>query len=395
MELKALKESLVEQVTRRREELIAVAAELYGAPETGLNEHRAAALLTSILEREGFVVERGVAGLETAFRAVSGAEGTGVAILAEMDALPVLGHACGHNIIAAAAIGAALALRAALPSGAGRVVVLGTPAEELGIGKVDMIAAGCFRDIDFAMMVHPSSRRLVVKGSIGLARVRFHFTGRAAHAAAYPEEGVNALDAVLQTFNAVNALRQHLRPDVRVHGIITDGGTAPNIIPAQASCYFYVRADDLAGVEQALARVTACAEGAALATGCGLRVEKDPRVLAPMRLNRAFSRLYGSQLAFLGLEEAQAAADRNRGSSDIGNVSQVVPTIHPHVPIGDGLRIHSEEFARATVSPRGEEAVLEGARALALTAAELLLSPEVRAEIIAEFKGYDETVCRG
>jgi amidohydrolase len=395
VKLRALKESLVEHVTLRREELTAVAAQLYEAPEIGLDEHRAAALLAGILEREGYVVERGVAGLETAFRAVSGEGGPTVAILAEMDALPILGHACGHNIIAAAALGAALALRSALPADAGRVVVFGTPAEELGIGKVDMIAAGCFRDIDFAMMVHPSSRRLVVKGAIGLARVRFHFTGRAAHAAAYPEEGINALDAVIQTFNAVNALRQQLRQDVRVHGIITDGGTAPNIIPAQAACYFYVRADDLGEVEQALARVTACAEGAALATGCGLRVEKDPRVLAPMRVNHAFSRLYASQLSVLGLEEAQAPADRNRGSSDIGNVSQVVPTIHPHVPIGDGLRIHSEEFARATVSPRGQEAVLEGARALALTAAELLLSPAVRAEIAAEFRGHDETVCRG
>ncbi|HEY6007802.1 MAG TPA: amidohydrolase [Geobacteraceae bacterium] len=387
VELTAVKKSLVEQVNLRREKLLAVAAELYHAPETGLNEHRAAALLAGILAHEGFAVEQGIAGLATAFRAVAGEGDTTVAILAEMDALPAMGHACGHNIIAAAALGAALALRAVLPSAAGRIVVLGTPAEELGIGKVDMVAAGCFADVDFAMMVHPSSRRLVVKGYLGLAKVRFRFFGRAAHAAAYPEEGINALDGVLQTFNAINALRQQMRQDVRVHGIITEGGTAPNIIPGQAACYFYVRADDLAEVERMMERVVACAEGAARASGCRLEVERDPRVLAPMRINTAFSRLYSDQLAWFGLEEAQAPADRNRGSSDIGNVSQVVPTIHPHVPIGAGVHIHSEAFARATVSPQGEEAVLEGARALALTAAELCLCPAVRDEIGAEFRG--------
>lgn len=385
MAIVAVKKAIVELIEQKRDELIAIARELYLFPETGLREYRASALLTDVLEKEGFVVERGIAGLETAFQAVHGAEGPGIAILAEMDALPELGHACGHNIIAAAAVGAAVALRHSLPQGAARVIVLGTPAEELGIGKVDLIRNGFFKGVDFAMMVHPSSKRQVIKKYLGLAKLKFIYYGRAAHAAAYPEEGINALDAVIQTFNGINALRQHLRQDVRVHGIITEGGIAPNIVPERAACYFYVRADDLEEVESVKERVIACAEGAARGTGCRLQVDEDERVLAPLKINYSFSRLYSAQLAYLGLRESDAPADKNKGSSDIGNVSQVVPTIHPHVPIGEGIHIHCEDFAKATVSEQGEAAVLEGAVALALTAADLVASPEERAKITDEF----------
>ncbi len=278
-----------------------------------------------------------------------------------------------------------MALRHLLPATKARVHVIGTPAEEMGIGKVELVKAGVFAEIDFAMMVHPSSRRQVVKYYLGLAKVRFTFFGKSAHAAAYPEEGVNALDAVIQTYNGINALRQHFRSDVRVHGIITNGGVAPNIIPGEAGCYFYVRAADLAEVERVKRQVVACAEGAASATGCRLKVDADDRVLAPLKVNLAFYELYSAQLQLLGLPESMAPADRNRGSSDIGNVSQVVPTIHPHVPIGEGVHIHSAEFAQATVSAQGLRAVVEGATALALTAAGLALQPEVREKIKQEF----------
>ncbi len=385
MDSAAIKKAITELVKERKAELTAIAEELYLSPETGLEEYKSAALLTGILEREGFLLERGIAGLATAFRASFGAHGPAIAILAEMDALPGIGHACGHNIIAAAAIGAAIALRHALPAGACRIIVLGTPAEELGIGKCELVKAGFFSDVDFALMVHPSSKRQVIKMYLGLAKVHFTYFGRPSHAAAYPEEGVNALDGAILTFNGINALRQHLRQDVRVHGIITQGGVAPNIIPEKAACSFYVRADDLAEVEQVKKKVIACAQGAALAAGCRLQVVEDERLLAPMKINRAFSALYSRQLAYLGLEESGAPADKNKGSSDIGNVSQVVPTIHPHVPIGEGINIHSEGFARATISDRGKAAVLEGATALALTAAELAASPEQRDEIRREF----------
>ncbi|AJE04582.1 hydrolase [Geobacter pickeringii] len=387
MDAEVLKREIVSFVERRKDDFCAIAEELFRNPETGLNEVRSSALLADFLEGEGYRVSRGVAGLPTAFRAEWGEGGPVVAILAEMDALPVMGHACGHNVIAAAAVGAAAALCRTLPPAVGRIVVLGTPAEEIGVGKVEMIRHGLFDDVSFALMVHPSSRRYVIKQYLGLAKVRFTFFGKPAHAAAYPEEGINALDAVLQTFNAINSLRQQLRQDVRVHGIITEGGVAPNIIPERAAAYFYVRADDLAELERVRGRVIACAEGAATATGCRLQVEADPRVLAPLRVNRAFSLLYSAQLAYLGLQESAVPADKNRGSSDIGNVSQIVPTIHPHVPIGDGIQIHSEAFAKATVSERGRAAVAEGAAALALTTVELLLRPEIREKIRAEFGG--------
>ncbi|HEX5773010.1 MAG TPA: M20 family metallopeptidase [Geomobilimonas sp.] len=385
MELTTLKQVIVGLVDGRREQLAGVAEQLFRFSETGLEEYRSSALLADILEQEGFRLERRVAGLDTAFRAVFGSGGPTIAILAEMDALPVLGHACGHNVIAAAAIGAAIALRHAVPDDEARIVVLGTPAEELGIGKVELVKAGIFQGVDAAIMVHPSSRRLVIKHYLGLARVRFTFFGRPAHAAAYPEEGVNALDGVIQTFNGINALRQQLRQDVRVHGIITDGGVAPNIIPATAACHFYVRATDLDEVGRVRERVIACAEGAARATGCRLEVFADERVLAPLKINHTLSGLYSEQLAYLGLPEATAPPDKNLGSSDIGNVSQVVPTIHPHVPIGAGLHIHTEDFARATVSEQGRQAVVEGATAMALTAAELIVRPELRKKMWDEF----------
>lgn len=366
-------------------EIIRIVHTLYEQPEVSLKEVNSAALLSGILAGEGFEITGNLAGMETAFVAKWGTGALKIALIAEMDALPELGHACGHNIIAAASTGAALILRRVLPPAAATVLLFATPAEELGIGKIELIKAGCFAGVDFAMMVHPSSRRQVIKQFLGLAKIRFTFHGRPAHAAAYPEDGLNALDGVIQTFNAVNALRQQTRQDVRIHGIITEGGTAPNIIPARAACYFYVRADDLAELERVKARLIACAEGGAIASGCRLETDCDPRVIAPLKIIPPFYRIYSEKLALLGLEEAEARPDRNKGSSDIGNLSQVVPTIHPHVPIGAGINIHTSGFAAATVSPKGEMAAIEGATALALTAIELAYSTAARAEIVKKF----------
>lgn len=365
--------------------ILRIVRELYDHPELSLQESNSAALLAGVLDHNGFEVTSAVAGMDTAFIARSGNGDLKIALIAEMDALPQLGHACGHNIIAAASIGAALILRKLLPPDIATILLYATPAEELGIGKIEMIKAGCFDEAHFAMMVHPSSRRQVIKHFLGLAKIRFTFHGKPSHAAAYPEDGINALDAVIQTFNSVNAMRQQTRQDVRIHGIITDGGAAPNIIPARASCYFYVRADDLKTLDNAKARVIACAEGAAVAAGCRLEIEVDPRVIAPMKILPSYYRIYSRQLALLGLTEADSRPDINKGSSDIGNLSQVMPTIHPHVPIGDGINIHTEGFAAATVSQKGGLAAIEGATALALTAIELIYSPSLRAEIIKEF----------
>ncbi|MBT0664845.1 M20 family metallopeptidase [Geobacter pelophilus] len=385
MDTESLKTAICRSVELRRNDFTAISHDLYLHPETALQEQRSSEVLCRFLEREGFQVKRGLAEMETAFTATYGNAGPAIAILAEMDALPELGHACGHNIIAAAALGAAAVLREVLPEDAVRLTVMGTPAEEQGIGKIELIKAGFFDSIEFAMMVHPSSRRYVTKAYLGLARLRFVFHGRPAHASAYPEEGINALDGVIQTFNAINALRQQVPQDVRIHGIITDGGAAPNIIPARASCSFYVRAAELDRVHAMVQRVIACAQGAATATGSRLEVEEDPRIMAPFRINQAYADLYAKQLELLGLAEDVVAVDRNCGSSDIGNVSQIVPTIHPHVPIGSGINIHSSSFAEATVSLQGDQAVLEGACALAMTAADLVCDPAYRRRIAEEF----------
>ena len=351
--------------------------------ELPLKETRTSEALCAFLEARGFRVKRGVAGMETAFRAefVFGTGRPAVAFLCEMDALPGLGHACGHNIVgvASACAAAALAEFGAGVFRAGKVIALGTPAEEMGYGKARMVEKGAFRGIDAAMMVHPSSRRHVAKGFLALAKLHFTFHGRASHAAAYPEYGINALDGVLLLFNGVSALRQQLPDTVRVHGIVTEGGRAPNIIPERAKAYFYVRAEAPSVLRDAVARVKACAAGAATASGCRLEVEEGPYLLSPMKVNPVLADSYRRALAALGLKESGAPTDRNRGSSDVGNVSQVVPTLQPNVPItsGERIEIHTRAFAEATTKPSGIDGMMEGIRALALTGYDLLSDPSL------------------
>lgn len=352
-------------------------------PELGLQEQEASRLLASTLERHGLVVERDVGNLSTAFhaRVAGGHDGHRVAILAEYDALPGLGHGCGHNIIGTAAIGAGIALASVADVLRGEVVVIGTPAEESAVdnsgGKAHLLAAGVFAGVDAAMMIHPSTQNLVIgEGSLAARGVDFSFHGRAAHAAASPERGVNALDAVIQTFNAIAALRQHVRPDVRIHGIITHGGLSANIVPAFASCRFRVRALDKACLSEVLERVVACAEGAARATGARL----EWREYMPAYDNYVPSAVLGdvlrSNLQLLGIEVAAERRNRGRGSTDFGNVSQRLPAAYAALAIADaGVAGHSVEFREAALSDRGRQAVLTGAKMLAMAALDLLANP--------------------
>ena len=367
--------------------------EITSYAELSLKETRTSDTLTAFLSERGFRVKRGVAGMETAFRAEF-AFGKGrpvVAFLCEMDALPGLGHACGHNIVGVASACAVAAL-AEFGKGvfrAGKVIALGTPAEETGYGKARMVDKGVFRGIDAAMMVHPSSRRHVAKGYLALAKLHFTYHGRAAHAAAYPEHGINALDGVLLLFHGVSALRQQLPDTVRVHGIVTEGGRAPNIIPERAKAYFYVRGETLAEMRDAVERVKACAAGAATATRCRLEVEEGAYLQSPMKANPVLADAYRRALALLGLPESDAPTNRNRGSSDIGNVSQVVPTLQPNVPITSGARveIHTRAFEEATTKPAGIEGMMEGIRALALTGYDLFADPVLVREAWKTFRG--------
>ena len=352
-----------------------------GYAEIGLEEFRTSRTLSGFLEDRGFRLERGIAGMETAFRAefAFGKGRPAVVFLCEMDALPSLGHACGHNIVGVSSVCAAAALASAGKERfrSGKVVVLGTPAEEMGYGKARLAEEGVFRGIDAAMMVHPSSRRHVAKGYLALHKIRFTYLGKASHAAAYPEHGINALDGVLLLFQGTAALRQHLPETVRVHGIVTEGGKAPNIIPERAQAYFYVRGENDAELADAVRRVKECARGAAKATGCRLRMEEGPYTLSAMKVNPVLADTYRRALALLGLPESGAPVNRNRGSSDIGNVSRVVPTIQPNVPIsgGEKVEIHTRRFEEASRSASGVEGTMEGIRALALTGLELFADP--------------------
>jgi amidohydrolase len=300
-----------------------------------------------------------------------------------MDALPAIGHACGHNLSGPASLLAAGALADVLAPQDIRVVVLGCPAEETGVGKLRMVEAGCFEGLDAAMMAHASDMRRAHRLFLGNRKYELVYHGRAAHAAAYPERGVNALDGVVAFYVQVGLLRQQLSRRVRIHVVIHDGGDAPNVIPERAAARVWVRALEEDELMDAAERVLACAEGAALATGTRLECVEATGCSPPMRSNLPLAECYGRQLARLGLEQTDHAPDAHIGSSDITHVAGVVPTIHPNFPIGECLQLHTREFAEATRSPLGEAGLLEAARALALTGHELARNPMARAAVAA------------
>lgn len=357
-------------------------------PELSLEERETSRRYVAYLEARGFEVERASAGLPTAFVAERGSpEAPCAALLAEMDALPDVGHACGHSLSGPASLLAAAALADVLPPEALRVRVVGCPAEELGIGKPKLVAAGVFDGCAAAAMAHASDMRRAHRLFLGNQKLEFVFHGVAAHAAAYPERGVNALDGVIQTFVAVGLLRQQLPSGVRVHGIVSDGGRAPNVIPERAAARLWVRALDEAELAGAAERVRRCAQGAASATGTRLEVREDESASPPMRPNLALVALYRRALQELGLPETDDPPDVRIGSSDITHISRVVPTIHPNFPIGKDLKLHTREFAEAAATPAGEAGLLEAARGLALTLQELARSGAARNAVEAEARG--------
>jgi amidohydrolase len=372
-------------------EACALAHWMAAHPELALEEREASARYVAWLEARGFVVERGVAGMETAFLARSGPSRAPlhVVLLAEMDALPGIGHACGHNLSGPASLLAAHALAATLPGETLQLVVAGAPAEEIGVGKRRLVEAGVFRDAHVAMMAHASDMRRAHRLFLGNHKFEFVYHGRASHAAAYPEQGLNALDGVVQLFVAIGALRQQLPRSARIHGIVSDGGRAPNVIPERAAARIWVRALDDATLEATSARVVACARGAAEATGTRLEVLRTEAESPAMRPNLALAGVYRSQLERLGLTETSHAPDASIGSSDITHVSQVVPTIHPNFPIaraGERLELHTRAFAEATTGPEGDAGLREAARGLALTVRELARSPSLRALVAEEHR---------
>lgn len=385
-----LNETIIENVESNKDLYITTSHKIHENPEIGNEEFFASNLLTDILVKEGFEVTKAVAGHETSFvaRKKSAKPGPSIAFLAEYDALPGIGHACGHNIIGTTSVAAAIALSKVLDETGGEAVVFGTPAEEggpNGSAKGSFVKHGLVKGIDAALMIHPNSETRLTSPSLAVDPLDFEFIGKPAHAAASPHEGINALDAVIQLFNGINALRQQVTPDVRIHGIITHGGDAPNIIPEYAKARFFIRAATRAGLNEVTRRVKAVAEGAALATGAKLNVIAFQNEVDNLLLNSKYDDVFKEVIE--GLGETVMGGREGIGSTDAGNISQVVPTIHPYIKIGaSDLVPHTVPFREAAASAHGDQALITGAKALALTALKLITNPETLAEIKVEFE---------
>jgi len=348
-------------------------------PELGHEEFFAAELLTSELESRGFQVTRGVLDLPTAFIAEYRSEKPGpiIAYLCEYDALPDLGHACGHHLICTMSMAAAISLMPAIDLYGGILRVYGTPAEETSGAKVPMAEAGMFDDVDAAMMAHPYYTYEESGTSLAMDAVQYEFHGKAAHAAATPHEGVNALDAVIMLFNAVGALRQQVQSDARIHGIIVSGGKAPNIIPDYTCARFYIRSATRSYTTQLVERVRACADGAALQTGCTLTVSNYEYSYDELRTNEALSQLFNHNLFDLGVDQEELTNGKDNGSIDLGNVSLRCPAIHPYVKVTDEPhRLHTPEFRDHALKEQAFTYMMIGAKALAGTGYDLLSKPE-------------------
>ncbi len=387
-DLDTLKDRVCTEVDGLRDELAALSTKILEHPESQFEERQACAWLGEFLARHGFAVEQDVAGMETAFRAsVRGTrERPHVALLAEYDALRGLGHACGHNLICTASVGAAAALHRVVPSLPGTLTVLGTPAEEGGGGKVIMAEKGIFNAMDAAMMFHPSRANWWVRGALASQRLTIRFRGKPAHAAAMPERGINALNALMLTFHAIDSLRQHVTSDVRIHGVISRGGDAANVVPEYAEGRFSVRAVTRGAMEEVMVKVKRCAEGASIATGADVEMETGV-TYAERNNNPVLAGFFGENMAHLGIAGEEPPKVGGVGSSDIGNVSMICPTIHPYLAIGGGDLVgHTAEFREAAGSEQGRLAMLAAAKGLAMTALDVMYRPGAVDQVWKAFK---------
>lgn len=385
---------IYQSITANKELYIQTSHAIHAKPEIGNQEFYASQKHVSLLTDAGFDVKTAVAGHETSFYAVkdSGKPGPTIAYLAEYDALPGLGHACGHNIIGTTSVAAAIALAEVIPQVGGRVAVLGTPAEEggpNGSAKGSFVRHGFLEDVDVALMIHPSGTTSLTSETLAVDPLDFHFYGKPAHASGAPEKGVNALDAVIQLFVGINALRQQLASDIRIHGIITHGGDAPNIIPEYAAARFYIRAETWKKTEETAEKVRAIAKGAALATGATVKIERFQNEVRDFVLNQTLDGVLHEELELVGERVITSNDERGRGkgSTDAGNISYAVPTAHPHIKIGpDDLIGHTAEFREAAKSSVGDEALIRGAKVLAATGYRVLTDQALLEKIRADFE---------
>ncbi len=385
-----LKELVSKEIDLLRDEMVGIARAIHAKPELGYQEYESSRILSEFLERHGFEVTHAIAGMETAFLAVyqRNSEGPTVALLAEYDALPGLGHGCGHNLIGTASAGAAVGLSRVLPDPKGRVIVVGCPAEEAGLnsagGKVRLIEGGYFKGVDAAMIFHPMPLTTVGGETSALIGLEFEFKGKTAHAAGNPWDGINALDGVLQTFNAINALRQHVRDDVRIHGVVTRGGDIPNIVPEYAAARFFVRSENSEYLKKTTVRVENCAKAAALATGAELRIKRFNNLYEAMNSNSVLAEIIEKNLQRVGLKVE--GKKKGKGSTDFGNVTRVVPACELDIHLGNGVAPHTREFSYASNSEDGYRVMMLAAKVLAMSTIDLLQSPGLLEKAKEEFR---------
>lgn len=371
-------------VGREADRLIALSHAVHGDAEIAFEEFRSAERVAAALATAGLDVRTGVAGLDTAFVATAGSGPLTIAICAEYDALPGIGHACGHNVIAAAAVGAGIAL-APLADDLGLTIkVMGTPAEEGGGGKVMMLDAGVFDGVHAAMMVHPAPDESLIFPCLAVEHLSVAYRGREAHASAYPHLGINAADALTVAQVSIGLLRQHLEPSHRVHGIVTDGGDAPNIVPGSTRGSWYVRASTLDELAELSPRVRACFEAGAVATGCEVEVELAGPPYSEFLTDMTLLDAYEREASQVGRVFPTGDAQRPlSGSTDMANVSLRIPTIHPLLGIEtNGAVNHQPEFTAAAANASADRAVLEGAMAMARTSVAIALDPDARGRLL-------------
>jgi len=381
--MRAIKDELREMVDARRDALVELSHRVHAANEIRFEERRSSEMVADVLAGAGFHVEKGACNLETAFVASAGSGPLTIGICAEYDALPGIGHACGHNIIAAAAAGAGMALAPVADDLGVTIRVLGTPAEESGGGKILMLDRGAFDGVHAAMMVHPCPEERVHVDCLAVAHFQVRYHGKEAHASSYPERGINAADALTVAQVAIGLLRQHFNPFDQVHGIVVKGGEAPNIVPAHCSARFYVRARDLAALELLRARVNRCFDAGALATGTRMEMEEESPSYSEFAPDLEIGDIYRRNAEAIG-RVFPSLPPMKSGSTDMANVSLRMPTIHPMIEIeANGASNHQPEFTAACVTESADRAVRDGALAMALTVVDLAGTPAVRDRLLA------------
>jgi amidohydrolase len=383
-----MKQHIADTIVLYKESLIEVARFIGENPELGHEEFLASTRLMNELRAFGFHIQNPVLGLPTAFIATyeSSIPGPTVAFLCEYDALPELGHACGHHLISTMGLAAAIGLKSVIEQIGGTIRVYGTPAEETKGAKVPMAAAGLFDDVDFTLMAHPFHTYEKSGHSLAMDALQFEYVGKAAHAAASPYEGINALDAVLSLFQSINSLRQQMKSHARVHGIISDGGKAPNIIPETAAAQFYIRSSNRPYTDELVHKIKLCAEGAALQTGCTLTISNYEYSYDEMITNETMSNLFTDNLLAMGIDQSEISSGKDYGSIDLGNVSRHCPAIHPYIKVTDeGLLLHTKEFRDQAMTDRAFEGMLLGATVLANTAYDIIVDPEMLQKVRDEY----------